>query len=198
VNWPGMSGDDFAAAMSETGDWDALGLAPVKLRWDRAMANHSASAPANEWPSDAGAIAYVQIYAAQRAAPIAESDDVGNIEQSDTICPDAISDGRRANGVFNRVRLKADAGDGNRFLQWHYSAVGNRPGGQRPPRARRRVDRAGGTVSETTRMVGMGVCQENGGRGDTREQVQPVAATIDHNPGLPACDDDAAVASVKS
>jgi hypothetical protein len=52
-------------------------------------------------------------------------------------------------------------------------------------------------VSETTRMVGMGVRQENGGRGDTRKEVQPVGATIDHNPGFPACDDDAAVAPVK-
>jgi hypothetical protein len=86
VNWPRMSGDDCAAAMSETSDCDPLGLAPGKLCSDRAVANHSAPAPANDWPSDAGAIAHVQIYAAQRAAPIAESDDVGNIEKPHTIC----------------------------------------------------------------------------------------------------------------
>ena len=162
------------------------------------MANHSAPAPANDWSSDAGAIAYVQIYAVQRATPVEESDDVGNIEESGTMCRDAISDSRRANGVFNRERLKADAGDGNRFLQWHDSAVGNRPGGQRPPGARRGVDRAGGTVNEATRVVRMGVRQENGGRGDTRKEVLPVGATIDHNPGFPVCDDAAAVVSVKS
>jgi hypothetical protein len=44
-------------------------------------------------------------------------------------------------------------------------------------------------------MVAMGVRQETGSRGDTRKEVQPVGATIDHNPGFPACDDDAAVAN---
>jgi hypothetical protein len=53
-------------------------------------------------------------------------------------------------------------------------------------------------VSDATRIVGMGVRQKNGGRGDTRNEVQPVGTTIDHNPGFPAFDDDAAVASVKS
>jgi hypothetical protein len=53
-------------------------------------------------------------------------------------------------------------------------------------------------VDEATRMVGMGVRQENGGRGDMRKEVQPVGTTIDHNLGFPAGDDDAAVASVKS
>jgi hypothetical protein len=119
MNWPRMSGDDFAAAVSEIGDSDPLGLAPIKLYADRAMADRSAPVPTNDWPSDARAIVHVQIYAAQRAAPIAESDHVGNIEEADAICRDAISDGRRANGVFDRERLKADAGEGNRFLQWH-------------------------------------------------------------------------------
>jgi hypothetical protein len=81
------------------------------------MANHRAPAPTTDWPSDACAIAHVQIYTAQRAAPIAESDHVGNIEEPDTICRHTISDGRRANGVLDRERLKADAGDSNRFLQ---------------------------------------------------------------------------------
>jgi hypothetical protein len=192
-----MSGDDFAAAVSEAGDCDPLGLAPIKLCSDRAMANRSAAAPANAWPCDAGALAHVRIHATRRAARIAESDDVANIEKPHVTCRDAISDGRRANGVFDRYRLKADAGDRDRFLQRHYAAAGKRPGGQRPPRARRGVDRAEGTVSQTTRMVGMGVRQENGGRGDTRKEVQPVGATIDHNRGFAARDDEAAVASVK-
>jgi hypothetical protein len=118
MNWPRMSCDEFAAAMSEIGDSDPLGLAPIKLYVDRAMADRSAPAPTNDWPSDARAI-HVHIYAAQRAAPIGEPDHVGNIEEADAICRDAISDGRRANGVFDRERLKADAGDSNRFLQWH-------------------------------------------------------------------------------
>jgi hypothetical protein len=41
-------------------------------------------------------------------------------------------------------------------------------------------------VSDATRMVGMGVCREKGGRGDTRNEEQPVGATVDHNPGFPA------------
>jgi hypothetical protein len=44
-------------------------------------------------------------------------------------------------------------------------------------------------------MIGMGVRQENGSRGDPRKQVQPVGATIDHR-GFPAHKEDAAVASV--
>jgi hypothetical protein len=113
--------------MSETGNSDPLGLAPVQLCSDRAMANHRAPAPMNDLPSDACAIAHAQIYTAQRAAPIAESDHLGNIEEPDTICRHTISDGRRANGVLDRERLKADAGDSNRFLQRHDPAVGNRP-----------------------------------------------------------------------
>jgi hypothetical protein len=45
-------------------------------------------------------------------------------------------------------------------------------------------------VSDATRMVGMVVRQENGGRRDTRNEVQPVGATIYHIPGFPAFDDD--------
>src|SRR5260370_39639697 len=51
---PRVSGDDFAAALGKIRDCDPLVLAPVKLCSDRGMANHSAPAPANNWPGARG------------------------------------------------------------------------------------------------------------------------------------------------
>jgi hypothetical protein len=162
------------------------------------VANHRAPAPTNDWPSDAGAIAHVQIYAAQRAAPVAESGRVGNIEGpdrfADTRYPTAGARMECSTGSASK-RMPAMAIDFcsgiTRRSETGQAGSDRHVRGRRPGRGRpwTRPPAWSGWACVKRMAVGE-ICE--------RKDVQPVGATIDHNLGFPAGDDDAAVASVKS
>jgi len=187
---------DLAAAMGEDGLAHPFPLAPIKLGGDRRMPDQGVVPVAYHRALDRGAVAHIKVHAPQGRVPLANGNEVGDIEEGRAISRHPVADGGRSDGMVHGEGLDFHPADLEWLARLDDAALADRIAGKPRPRLRSGVDGAWRPMSQPEGMVGMRMGDDDGGGRDGRKRREPIGAAIDHDASAPLPHEKGAVTAM--
>jgi len=146
---------------------------PFELRRDRRVADQRAVLHAYHGPPDRGAVANIDIDAAERGRRVRKLCDVGQIKERSRLDGNPVADSRRPYGMLNAIRLEVHPANFHCLHQRYDAAIANREAHQQALRLASGVDRAWCALGKPSGMIEVGMREHDCSRRNSAQPAKP-------------------------